>query len=204
MSAANIQGLEELASSQHGYVTRAQAAREDVSDVDLVRLCKRGDLQRVEHGVYRFRGAGTFWWEPVWLAWLRLNPEQPSFERTRHPKEIVAGRTAAWIYELGEIDPEPYEFIVASRHQTRRADLRFRRSVVARKDWDVVNGLPVTRPHKIVTDLLAQHQDEGHVVDVAVDAVRKGLMSANELHASAKFAAEPDAFVDDVLEQSKK
>jgi hypothetical protein len=199
MSSSGSQ-LDDLAAGQHGYVTRAQASALGVSDVDLVRLAKRGELKRIDHGVYKFRGAADFRWEPIWVHWLRLDPERSSFDRTRHPDEVVAGRTAAWIYEIGELDPEPYEFIVSSRRQSRRSNTRFRRGALAKDQWEIVDGLPVTRPVKIVADLLDQHVDLGHIEDVAEDALRRGLLSRRELKMLVSTTELSDAFVQRVVE----
>jgi hypothetical protein len=61
------------------------------------------------------------------------------------------------------------------RTQTRRQDVRLYLREVAPADRDVVEGLPVTRAHRIVADLLAAHEDGSAVATIAVDAVRRGL-----------------------------
>lgn len=203
MQARSASRLEEAASSQHGYVTRAQARMLDVSDVDLVRLSKRGDLKRVDHGVYKFRGAADLRWESVWVQWLRLNPDELAFHRTRKPAEVVAGRTAAWIYELGDLDPEPFEFVVDQRHQTRREGIRFRRESIARSDWEIREGLPITRPNKIVSDLLMQHVDVGHIEDIATAAFRRGILTKQELGESVKQSKGDKNFVERVIRRAR-
>lgn len=200
----SVSRLEEAASSQHGYVTRAQARSLNVSDVDLVRLSERGDLKRVDHGVYKFRGAADLRWEQVWVRWLRLKPDDLAFHRTRNPTELVAGRTAAWVYELGDLDPEPVEFIVGERHQTRRQDVRFRREPIARSDWEIHEGLPITRPKKIVSDLLHQHVDIGHIEDIATAAIRRGRLTKQDLLESVTQLAERRHLVERVMKRAQQ
>lgn len=195
--------LEEIASSQHGYVTRAQAHARDISDVELVRFAQRGDLRKIDHGIYKFRGAPDLRFEPVWIAWLRLDPERSTFERTRRPSEIVAGKTAAFIYELGDLNPEPYEFIVSSRRQTRRHDIHFRLDNVERDEREIVNGIPVTRPVRIIRDLHKQHVDMGHIEDIAVDAFQRGLLTVKEI-ITASGLPSAEMFADRVKKRARR
>jgi hypothetical protein len=195
-----LRKLEEVGSSQHGYFTRAQAVAAGLDDVDILRLTRRGDVHRLGHGVYKFRGAGDLRWEAVWIAWLRLMPQKTAFERTQNPDAVVAGRTAAWVYNLGTLDPEPLEFIVAGRRQTRQPHVHLRRAHLTRNDWEVVDGLPLTRPVRIICDLLAQHVDQTHVVDVATDALRRGILGPDEL-ARARL---PSGLVNDALAPGRR
>ena len=77
--------LAELAEDQAGYVTRAQAAAVGVDDLSLGRLVEGGDLIRVDHGVYRLRGAPAHEFEDLWVAWLRLDPAPIWIRNTSSP-----------------------------------------------------------------------------------------------------------------------
>ena len=170
----------DLAAGQHGYFTRAQAAAFHLSDITLGRATRSGRLRRVQHGVYQVQGSGDLRWEDVWVAWLRLGPNLPAFERARKPDAIAAGLTAAWVYGIGDMQPEPMEFLVDQRRQSR-LELRLRVTHCHSDDWEVFEGLPLQRVHKIVADLVAAHADEGHVVDLAIDALGKGLIDIADI-----------------------
>ncbi len=173
---AAVRALEEFAAAQHGYVTRAQAAQVGIGDVLLLRLVRDGYLERYEHGIYRFRGAPDLRWEGVWVAWLRLDPEHDATERARHPNEITRGPTAAWVYAVGNLQPEPYEFWVSSHRRIRRRDVRLRTGRPPDQDIAVVEGLPLTTPERTVADMVADGYDLGHVADVVRDAVHDRLL----------------------------
>ena len=173
-----VVALEEFAAAQHGYVTRAQAARLGVGDLLLLRLVRAGYLERQEHGIYRFRGTPDLSWAPVWVAWLRLDPEHDAVERARHPTEITRGPTAAWVYAVGTLQPEPYEFWTAVSRRIRRPDLRLRKGRPPDGDINVVDGLPVTTVERTIADMVADGYDFGHVTDVMRDAVRRRLLDS--------------------------
>lgn len=178
-----LDALAFLAEGQHGYITRAQAADTGVDDVALHRLVTAGILERVEHGTYRFRGTPEWQHQSLWVAWLRLEPTRLATDRTADPVAWVSHRSAARLYGLGDLPADIHEFTVVRRYQTSRSDVRFHR----RSDglpghaWEVVDGLPVTRPHRIVTDLLDEHTDGSHVARIATDALTWGLVSRDEL-----------------------
>ncbi len=176
-----VAALEEFAAAQHGYVTRAQAAQAGVGDVLLLRLVADGHLERWEHGIYRFRGTPDLLWAGVWVAWLRLDPEHDAVERARHPTEIARGPTAAWVYALGDVQPEPYQFWTASRRHIRRPDVRLRTGRPPDQDIAVVEGLPLTTPERTVADMVADGYDIGHVADVIRDATHRRLLDRSGL-----------------------
>lgn len=173
--------LEEFAAAQHGYVTRAQAAQTGVDDVLLLRLVRSGYLDRPEHGVYRFRGIQDLRWSDVWIAWLRLSPDRDAVERARQSTEITRGPTAAWVYGVGNLPPEPYQFWIATPRFVRRPDVRLRTGRPPDQDIAVHEGLPLTTPDRTVAELVADGHDLGHVADVIHDAVRIRLLDRHDL-----------------------
>ncbi len=176
-----VRALEEYAAAQHGYVTRAQAAQAGVGDVLLLRLVTDDYLERWEHGIYRFRGTPDLLWAGVWTAWLRLDPEHDAVERARHPNEIARGPTAASVYEVGDLQPEPYQFWTASRRRIRRPDVRLRTGRPPDQDIAVVEGLPLTTPERTVAEMVADGYDLGHVADIIRDAIHRRLLDRSGL-----------------------
>ena len=88
------------------------------------------------------------------------------------------------MYGLGDLLADTHEFSVAARTQTRRRDVRLHLRQVPPADRDVVAGLPVTRAHRIVADLLERHEDGSAVATIAVEAVRRGLTTVERIAAS--------------------
>ncbi len=176
--------IRELAESQAGYVTRAQAAAAGVDDLTLGRLAGHGLLERVDHGVYRLPGADAGPLEELWVAWLRLAPATPAWQRARRPDAIVSHASAARVYDLGVLPADTHEFIVSDRRQSRRPDVRFHRAPVAAGEWEVIDGLPVTRPPRTLSDLLHVGIDGDHAGRIAAEALDRGVATRRELAAA--------------------
>src|SRR5919106_1406450 len=185
--------LADYTQDQHGLVTRAQVNAVGISDQLLEHYLRAGDLERVARGVYRFRRDVPLPHQDVWAAWLQLDPERPAWERSRAPAPdaIASHATAAHIYGLGVLFPHPYEFTVTSARRIRCKDLRLYVAAVGRGQWESLDGLPVTRPPRIVTDRLTTHRDLDHIGHVVVDALERHLTTETEL-ADAIAGFSPD------------
>ena len=96
----------------------------------------------------------------------------------------MSHRSAAELYGLGDLIADTHEFNVPVRTQTRRPDVRLYLRQVPPVDRDVVSGLPVTRAHRIVADLLDRHEDGSAVATIAVEAVRRGLTTVEQIAVS--------------------
>ncbi|WP_305787806.1 type IV toxin-antitoxin system AbiEi family antitoxin domain-containing protein [Symbioplanes lichenis] len=161
-----------IAEEQWGLVTRHQVDATGVAGTTLTRHVQRGSIERVAHGVYRIRGGG----EPDHLelraAWLQLEPRIPAWDRI--PADgVVSHRSAATLYGIGHLPADKHEFLLPSRRQTRRNDVRLHRGNLE-NDWTTLRGLPVTRPRRTSADLLADHEDPGAVAQLIADALRAG------------------------------
>ena len=165
-----------------GLITRRQAQEAGVGNTSLARLAKDRRLERVAHGVYRVRGAG----EPDHLglraAWLQLAPERPAWARLDDPDDaVVSHASAASLHRVGDLRADVHEFTLPRRRQTRRRDVRLHRGKVSAADRIVVSGLPVTRPARMIADLLADHVEPGVVGRIAAEVLDSGLEGAAEV-----------------------
>lgn len=160
-----------LSEEQWGLVTRQQVEATGMAWSTLSRKVRGGALERVAHGVYRVRGSG----EPDNLelraAWLQLSPAVPAWERG--PEDgVVSHRSAAAMYGAGHLPADTYELTLPRRRQSRRRDVRLHRGAVPDESWIRLRGLPVTRPHRIAADLLAEREDPGAVGQFIADSLR--------------------------------
>ena len=151
-------------------LTTQQAEAAGMAWSTLSRRVKNGTLERVAHGVYRIRGAGEVEHLELRAAWLQLNPAVPAWERGAEDG-VVSHRSAAALYGLGHLPADVHEFTLPARKQTRRTDVRLHRGSVE-DGWISLRGMPVTRPHRIAADLLAEREDPGAVGQVIADALR--------------------------------
>jgi len=175
----------EVAEDQWGLVTRAQALALGVPRATFARLVAAGALVRVAHGVYRMAGGPDPGHVDLRAAWLQLDPSTAAWRRVQSDQvAVVSHRSAADLYGLGDLIADTHEFSVPVRTQTRRRDVRLHLRQVAPGDRDVVQGLPVTRAHRIVADLLSGYEDGSAVATIAVEAVRRGLTTVERIAAS--------------------
>jgi hypothetical protein len=135
--------------------------------------------------VYRIAGGLDPGHLDLRAAWLQLAPLTPAWQRVRSDEvAVVSHRSAAELYGLGDLIADTHEFSVPVRTQTRRRDVRLYLRQVPIGDRDVMKGLPVTRTHRIVADLLAGYEDGSAVATIAVEAVRRGLTTPGQIAAS--------------------
>jgi predicted transcriptional regulator of viral defense system len=170
----------EVAEDQWGLVTRAQALAVGVPRATFARLVAARALVRVAHGVYRIAGGSDPGHLDLRAAWLQLDPSTAAWQRVQSDQvAVVSHRSAAELYGLGDLIADTHEFSVPVRTQTRRRDVRLHLRQVPQGDRDVVQGLPVTRAHRVVADLLDGYEDGSAVATIAVEAVRRGLVTAD-------------------------
>jgi hypothetical protein len=164
--------LTEMAEEQWGLLTRQQALGLGTSPRTLDRLTAEGGvLQKVAHGVYRLRGAPPPDHEDLRAAWLQLGPTVPIWERVES-QGVVSHRSAADMYGAGHLPEERHEFTLGTRHQTRRPDVRLHRRKLMDAEWIILRGLPVTRPSRIVSDLLYDNEDPSGIAQIISDSLR--------------------------------
>ncbi|WP_083865275.1 type IV toxin-antitoxin system AbiEi family antitoxin domain-containing protein [Nocardia brevicatena] len=175
--------LADLAGAQWGLFTSAQAGELGFTAQQLKRLADAELITRIRQGVYRLTGAPESPADPIRAEWLALEPKRMAGDRLTDevPVGVVSHRSAARLQELGDIDADVHEFTVQRRRSTRSHDVRFRICELARTDWHLVEGLPVTRPLRTVVDLADDGTDGGHLATIVRDAILTGDVTRDEL-----------------------
>lgn len=172
-----IRALNDIASSQKGMFTTAQAQGAGVERYAVSRLEKLGNIERLAKGVYRMGGAPGQREEDVFAAWLSLNPGRRPGSPPAERDPIAMGATAAWLHRIGEVGPTPYEFCTDERRQTQRPDLVLRKRKIDTADVTVVSGIPATTPSRTVIDLIDYGEDLSLIANVLNDALARGLVT---------------------------
>lgn len=142
--AASLGVLSRIAASQHGLVTRAQAAGAGCSDEVLESLCEKGGLRRVHRGVYRFTSVATSFEQRVLAACLtcgdgiacRITAMQLygfDISGAARPPDVLSHRTTH--------QPRAGGFVV---HTTRRP---------VEGEFEMHAGVPVTTPVRTLRDV---------------------------------------------------
>lgn len=173
LDALNI--TDDLAASQKGLLTSAQAHAAGVGRMELSRLAASGHLERIARGVYRASGAPSMREEAVWAAWLSMDPGVMSYDRD--PLACaVSHNTAAWLMGLGELEPEPVTLTCPARRQVAARGIRTVRAELQPAEVAIVGGLPCTTAARAVADLISSGEDISLVAAVLRDALDAGLV----------------------------
>lgn len=173
----------EIAAGQWGMITRRQAEAAGVPDTTLERLTAPGGvLSRVAFGVYLLSAAPSPDHVDLRAAWLQLEPAVPAWARTAE-QGVVSHRSAASLYGIGHLPADSHEFTVPRRRQTRRADVKIHVRSLDEAEVLATQGLPLTRPARIASELARDREDPEAIAQLVVDATRAGLESP------ARFAA---------------
>jgi len=169
---------------QWGLVTRRQAEAAGISKATLQRITSPGSiLKRVSSGVYRMSGAPIPDHLDLRAAWLQLAPGTPAWERTQN-QGVVSHRSAAAVYRIGHFASDVQEFTLTKKKSIRRADVRLHTRRITEEECEIVQGLPVTRPPRICSDLLFQHEDPEGVGQLIADAIRHDLAAPSDFTAA--------------------
>lgn len=175
-----IRAVNDIASSQRGLFTSAQAKALGVERYALSRLERLGNIERLAKGVYRMGGSPSTREEDVLAAWLSIDPGRRPGDIAGEGMPVAMGATAAWLYGIGEVGPSPYEFCTPERKQTKRPNLIIRKRRLDPEDVAIVSGIPATRPWLTVVDLIDFGEDLSLVASVLADALEGGLVEGED------------------------
>ncbi|WP_024794170.1 type IV toxin-antitoxin system AbiEi family antitoxin domain-containing protein [Tomitella biformata] len=182
-----------LASEQWGLVTSRQArAAASVTPQQLKRMADAGYLERLHHGIYRLARFPHDEHQNERVAWLALDPARVMWERLDEdvPTGVLSHRTAAHLHQLGDLDADVVEITALRRHRLSIPDVAIYRGPLARDNWQVIDGLPVTTPVRTIADLAAAGTDSGHLAAVVRDTLARDLATIEDTTA----ALAPHAF----------
>lgn len=169
--AKKAENLFQVAERQQGYFTSADAKKLGYDYPHQHFHVKQGNWIRIDHGIYRLKKYPAAPQEDLmrWWLWSRK-------------KAVVSHESAAALYELGDLLPAKIHLTVpidfrkspAKSLVLHKADLEA--SEIERRD-----GLPVTKPLRTLLDLARSHLDDERLSSVSKDAIKKGLVTRNEL-----------------------
>jgi len=170
----------DIAASQWGMITTAQARLHGVARANLAHRVRTGTLEATGHyGVFRLAAAPSSSLDDLRAAWLSTNPEVLAPERAAavRPDAVLASAAAAMVHGIGDVYPAPYRMIVPGRRQNATGSIAYSWRALDSRDVEVVDGLPVTTRERTVVDLLV---DEGDV-SITADALRDALRGQCDL-----------------------
>lgn len=173
-SKSNISNIEELAASENGVFTAAQARVFGIPRYALAYAEKAGKIERIAHGAYRLASSIDDGLDGLRAVYKLTAPGKWTHERMRaFDGFAVAGATAAHLHGIGDLHPDPYEIASPRRFNSRMDGVRFPVRSLSEADIIWKSGIPVTRVETTISSLVDAGEDSSLVADVFVEAVRK-------------------------------
>ena len=163
--------LFEVAETQHGYFTSADAKRLGYDYPHQHFHVNQGNWIRVDHGIYRLKKFPAANYEDLmrWWLWSRK-------------KGVLSHETAAALYELGDLLPSRIHLTVpANFRKTPIKNIVLHKSNLRETEIEKRDELPVTTPLRTILDLARSHLDDERLTAVTRDAIQKGLVSRQDL-----------------------
>lgn len=175
MPGKNFEKLALVAADQQGLVTAADAREQGVDPHRLIDMERRGTIERVDRGVYRF---------PL----LDSNPELGQLAQATlwaDRRGVLSHDTALDLYGLCDVNPAQIHITIPASYRLQKKVPRLyavHRHDLGEKERTLYEGIPVVTPSRAIldgiesgmrTDLLRQAIDTAH---------KRGQLRGPELH----------------------
>lgn len=173
----DLSALGEIAETQEGYFSAAQADDAGVDRHRLQRLAKQGIIERDARGVYRFPSYPVDDRAELWRATL-----WPSLGRSQ-VVGILSHGTALSMYDVSTINPSRIDISIPRAVRLRREVPRSYR--VHFRDFEPgettkIHGLQLTTLFRTLLDLIVDSSESQFVGEALETATRKGLLTSVE------------------------
>lgn len=170
--------LFELAATQGGYFTAAQAREIGYDSRTLWHHAKTGQLERVSRGFYRLAEFPADSHEDVIAAWVKAGPDRAA----------VSHETALALYDLAPIRQRKIHITVQRKHrpykgQARLPGVQIHTVIRPFHPGEVVKrfGVRVTSPSRTIADAAEAGTDPSSIHEAIAAALRQGLLTQEEL-----------------------
>ncbi|MEX2414348.1 MAG: type IV toxin-antitoxin system AbiEi family antitoxin domain-containing protein [Thermoleophilaceae bacterium] len=172
---ANVRDiLLDRAFDQYGFVTSDDARSLGIDEKRLVDMERRGTLERVARGVYRFKLIPHTGRERLMEAVLW----------PRRTRGTLSHDTALELHDLCDINPTKVHITVPRAYRINREippTYTIHHRDLADADRTLVEGLPTVTPARSIHDAIATHVDP-KLIDQAIDtARRRGILRGEAL-----------------------
>lgn len=168
-----------IAEGQFGLFTTAQAADAGISLAALKHALADDRVWDAADSVWALTSLDKHPYEDWAAAWMAMNLDRTVADRRIDPDVIISHGTAAMIRDLGTVNP--YALTVTAAEPPQRVPETVEVTIgaigVAGIDWDLVDGLPVATPARIIADLAATRIDGSHLGTVIEDALNSGALT---------------------------
>ena len=167
--------LYEIAESQAGYFTAAQARKVGLSWERLSMNVKIGKFLRVVQGVYRLAHFPNSPFEDLFVAWLKSGANS-----------VISHESALVVYNLSDVLPAEVHVIVPRTASRRHTGIHMHTNQLRTDEITSREGLPVTTVARTIADAATSQLAEEQVRQAIHEAIARGLVTPDELHTQAK------------------
>jgi predicted transcriptional regulator of viral defense system len=172
----NRQALYEIASSQGGYFTSAQALTAGYGYSQQSYHVHRGAWQKIEHGIFRLQDYPPSEREDL----IRITLW--SHNQKGKPQAVVSHETALAIYDLSDVMPQKIHLTVPPTF--RRVSPSYcvlHKSWLAPEDIKLREGYTITTPLRTLLDAAESPLSQEHLNRAVQDAIMLGLVRRSKL-----------------------
>ena len=166
--------LLDRAFDQYGFVTSDDARSLGIDQKRLVDMERRGTLERVARGVYRFKVIPHTGREHLMEAVLW----------PRRTRGVLSHDTALDLHDLCDINPTEIHITLPRRYRINReipSTYAIHHRDLADSDRTLIEGIPAVTPARSIADAIDAHVDP-KLIDQAIDtARRRGLIRGETL-----------------------
>lgn len=178
------QRLFQLAATQSGYFTAAQARGLGYSTRALVYHVKAKHFERISRGFYRLAEFPGLPNEDVVAAWTKAGRERAA----------VSHDTALRLYELASPRSHEIHLTLPREYRPRktspaRTGIRIHTTTRPFRRGETVArfGVRITSPARTIVDSAEEGTDPSVIVEAVARAIRTGLVTADALRHAAEF-----------------
>lgn len=170
--------LFELAATQGGYFTAAQAREVGYDSRTLWHHTRTGRLERVSRGFYRLADYPAGSYEDVIAAWVKAGPD----------RAVVSHETALVLYDLAPIRLHNIHITVQRQHRPSRGQpqlpgVRIHTITQPFGPGEVLRrfGVRITSPARSIADAAESGTDPSSIREAIRRALGQGLLTEAEL-----------------------
>lgn len=174
--------LWDLAVSQRGYFTAAQAREAGYSHQAQRYHRLRGHWLRVDHGIYYLHEYLVLPGEngdhfARWTLWS-------------HGRGVVSHTSALTVYDLGIANPAEIHLTVPPKFRKDHHGVSLHRGRLTPDEIEQHEGFRATTPTRAIVETSAAAMDQDIVTTAVADALERGLTTRQKLHTAAERLGE--------------
>lgn len=167
--------LFQIAESQAGYFTTAQAKEIGIQRNQIYRDVERRKLLSIEHGIYRFRQFPADRFEDLHIALLQAGEDA-----------VVGFVSALDVYDLSDMIPYRIHLILPQTSSRRRSGIKVHTTQLDPEDVTVYQDLRITTVARTISDCAFAYIEDRQIKLAVHQALTRYMTTQEELIIQSK------------------